>query len=222
MTGKATKQQLLTIYARLFAEYGLQHWWPAKTPFEVIIGAILTQSAAWTNVEKAIANLETAQALSPEVLQDMPEAQLAELIHPSGYYNAKAHKIKAFVDWLHREYAGDLDKLFAHDISTLREQLLAVHGIGEETADSVILYAANKPIFVIDAYTRRITHRFGIAPKSERYSDFQGLFMKALPADTQFFNEYHALLVCLGKNICRKLPRCGECCLNDICAHRHH
>jgi endonuclease-3 related protein len=152
----------------------------------------------------------------------MPEAQLAELIHPSGYYNAKAHKIKAFVDWLHNEYSGDLDMLFALDTPVLRERLLAVHGIGEETADSIILYAANKPIFVIDAYARRITSRFGVAPKGNGYSDYQALFMKNLPIDTHLFNEYHALLVCLGKNVCRKLPRCGECCLNDICAHRYH
>ena len=220
MSGKISTK-LLTVYQLLLDQYGPQHWWPAKTPFEVIIGAILTQSAAWTNVEKAIANLAAVTALSPAVLRAVPETKLAELVHPSGYYNAKARKIKAFVDWLHREYAGDLEQLFANDISTLRGQLLTVHGIGEETADSIILYAAGKPIFVIDAYTRRITHRFGITLKRERYSDYQALFMKNLPADTQLFNEYHALLVCLGKNICRKLPRCGACCLNDICAHRH-
>ena len=215
------RQTLLAVYERLFTEYGPQHWWPAQTPFEVIVGAILTQSAAWTNVEKAIANLTTANTLSPQAIHNLPEAELAALVRPSGYYNAKAHKIKAFVEWLHDEYDGNLDRLFATETMTLRQRLLGVHGIGEETADSIILYAANKPVFVVDAYTRRITTRYGIAPEGVGYADYQTLFMKHLPTDVQLFNEYHALLVCLGKNICRKIPKCGECCLNDICAHRH-
>ncbi|MBI2830052.1 MAG: hypothetical protein HYX81_02720 [Chloroflexi bacterium] len=218
---QVTKHKLLTIYHRLIAKYGEQHWWPAKSPFEVIIGAILTQSAAWTNVEKAIVRLEADNALSIEALRDMPEFRLAELIRPSGYFNAKARKIKAFVGWLGEQYGGNLDKLFANDMKLLRHQLLAVHGIGEETADSIILYAANKSIFVIDAYTRRIINRFGLRPEGRSYTDYQALFTDNLPRDTQLFNEYHALLVCLGKNVCRRRPLCGECCLDDICAHLH-
>ncbi len=221
MPERAPKQKLLTIYARLLTEYGAQRWWPAKTPFEVIIGAILTQSAAWTNVEKAIARLQAANALSIEALRKMPESRLAELVRPSGYFNAKARKIKAFVNWLGENYYGDLDRLFANDVGSLRQQLLSIHGIGEETADSIILYAANKSIFVIDAYTRRIINRFGLRPKGKRYADYQSLFMDNLVQDTRLFNEYHALLVCLGKNVCRSHPLCDRCCLNDICTHSH-
>ncbi|MBI4296655.1 MAG: hypothetical protein HY667_06025 [Chloroflexi bacterium] len=221
MPEQATRQKLLTIYDRLLTEYGEQHWWPAESPFEVIIGAILTQSAAWTNVEKAIANLEAASVLSVGALRDMPESRLAGLVRPSGYFNAKARKIKAFVSRLSESYNGSLDGLFALDLEFLRQKLLSIHGIGEETADSIILYAAKKPIFVIDAYTRRIINRFGLIPEGKRYADYQTLFMNNLPRDTRLFNEYHALLVCLGKNICRRHPFCGRCCLNDICAHLH-
>jgi endonuclease-3 related protein len=142
---------------------------------------------------------------------------LTRLIRPCGYYNAKALKLKAFAQWLEKNYNDDLDKLFASDIAYLRQQLLSIHGIGEETADSIILYAANKPIFVIDAYTRRITSRIGITPDDNSYTAFQSLFMNNLPPDARLFNEYHALLVHLGKNVCRKQPLCLQCPLNDIC-----
>jgi len=141
--------------------YGPQHWWPAKEPFEVIAGAILTQSTAWVNVEKAIANLKTAGALTPEALRHRSQHEVAELIYSCGYYNTKALKLKAFARWLGDYYNDDLDKLFAGDVETLRRQLLSIYGIGPETADSIILYAANKPVFVIDAYTRRIISRIG-------------------------------------------------------------
>jgi endonuclease-3 related protein len=208
---------LLQIYQKLMNSYGPQHWWPADEPFEVIVGAILTQSAAWTNVEKAIANLKEAKALSPRALRQLSQPELAQLIRPCGYYNAKALKLKSFAHWLEKNYTDDLDKLFASDIAYLRQQLLSIHGIGEETADSIILYAANKPIFVIDAYTRRITSRIGITPDDNSYTAFQSLFMNNLPPDARLFNEYHALLVHLGKNVCRKQPLCLQCPLNDIC-----
>jgi len=182
----------------------------------VIVGAILTQSAAWGNVEKAIANLRQAKALSSKVLRQMPLPELARLIHPCGYYNAKAFKLKSLAYWL-VGYDDNLDKLFATDTYYLRQQLLSIHGIGQETADSIILYAANKPVFVIDAYTRRIINRIGLAPENSSYSAYQAFFMGNLPADTQLFNEYHALLVCLAKNVCRSHPLCSQCCLNNIC-----
>jgi endonuclease-3 related protein len=219
MGEQAISQSLLNIYHQLMARYGPQYWWPAPAPFEIIVGAILTQSAAWLNVEKAIANLKTAGALSPEALRRLSLAEVAGLIHPCGYYNAKALKLKSFAHWLGEYYNDDLDKLFARDTDHLRRQLLSVHGIGEETADSIILYAASQPVFVIDAYTRRIISRIGLAPNSNSYAAYQTLFMNNLPADARLFNEYHALLVCLAKDVCRNRPLCPRCCLNSICRY---
>ena len=217
MDAPTLKQALTDIYQRLLDRFGPQHWWPADEPFEVIIGAILTQSAAWGNVEKAMANLQGAGALSPRALRKLPRARLAKLVYPCGYYNAKALKLKAFTVWLGNHYEDDLDRLFALDAGELRQQLLSVHGVGPETADSVILYAAGKPVFIIDAYTRRIFGRLGLAPERDGYTTYQKFFMDNLPPSVQLFNEYHALLVYLGKNICRRRPLCQECCLNDIC-----
>ncbi len=217
MDNQPISQALLNIYHQLMAHYGPQYWWPAQEPFEVIVGAILTQSAAWGNVEKAIANLKTAKALSPEALRRLSLSGVAELIHPCGYYNAKVLKIKSFAHWLGEHFSDDLSQLFAHNIGDLRPQLLSIHGIGPETADSIILYAASKPIFVIDAYTRRIISRIGLAPDDNSYAAHQVLFMDNLPADARLFNEYHALLVCLGKNVCRNRPLCHQCCLNNVC-----
>jgi endonuclease-3 related protein len=208
---------LVDIYQRLLDHFGPQHWWPAEEPFEVIIGAILTQSAAWGNVEKAIKNLRGAGALSSRALRKLSQAKLAELVYPCGYYNAKALKLKAFALWLGNHYHDDLNKLFALDAVELRHQLLSVNGVGPETADSIILYAAGKPVFVIDAYTRRIMGRLGLAPGRDSYAAYQALFTDNLPTDAKLFNEYHALLVCLGKNVCRRQPLCADCCLNDIC-----
>jgi endonuclease III related protein len=217
MADQAVGERLGEVYRRLLEHYGPQHWWPANSPFEVIVGAILTQSAAWSNVEKAIANLAEAGALSPEALRDLPLTRLADLIHPCGYYNAKAFKLKSFAIWLGNHYKDDLNRLFAIEADKLREELLAVHGIGEETADSVTLYVAGKPVFVIDAYTRRIMGRLGLKPERDSYAGYQAIFRENLTADAPLFNEYHALLVCLGKDACRKQPRCAVCCLNDIC-----
>ena len=208
---------LLDVYHRLLDRYGPQHWWPADSPFEVIIGAILTQSAAWGNVEKAITNLKIGGVLSPGALRRLAVEELAGLVYPSGYYNVKAGKIKSFVDWLGERYDDNLGRLFALDIPLLRQELLSVHGVGEETADSIILYAAHKPVFVIDAYTRRIMGRLGLAPRTNSYTAFQGLFMQYLPHDESLFNEYHALFVRHGKDTCRKSPLCGQCCLTYVC-----
>jgi endonuclease-3 related protein len=211
------KEKLLNIYYRLLERYGPQHWWPGQGPFEVMVGAVLTQSAAWTNVEKAIRNLRETGALSPKALRRLSVSELAALIFPSGYYNAKALKLKALADYLGK-YQDDLDRLFAVGTCQLRRELLGVHGIGEETADSILLYAAGRPVFVVDAYTRRIFGRAGLVPARGSYTDYQSLFMENLPADVGLFNEYHALLVCLGKNVCRRRPLCQQCCLNgDFC-----
>ena len=217
MDDQSLGQSLTDIYRRLFDCFGPQHWWPAEEPFEVIVGAILTQSAAWGNVEKAIANLKAAGALSPGKLRRLSLSRLARLVHPCGYYNAKALKLKSFAFWLGNHYDDDLDRLFAVGTAELHRQLLAVHGIGPETADSILLYAAGKPVFVIDAYTRRILGRIGLTPEKDSYTGYQEFFMEHLPPAAAMFNEYHALLVRLGKDVCRRRPLCPQCCLNDIC-----
>lgn len=181
------------------------------------MGAILTQSAAWGNVEKAIVNIKRAGVLSPRGLYRLPLEQLAPLIYPSGYYNAKSVKLKAFAQRLEEGYEGDLERLFALDLEALRRELLSIHGIGDETADSIILYAARKPIFVIDTYTHRILGRLGLALAKDSYAALQRLFMDNLPPDEALFNEYHALFVRHGKEQCRKTPICTPCCLRVLC-----
>ncbi len=206
------------IYDRLLARYGRQRWWPAESPFEVMVGAILTQSAAWGNVEKVIAGLKATEALSPPALRRMKQAELAGLIYPSGYYNAKAKKLKALADWVGKYCGDDISRLTRGSTQNLRRQLLGVHGVGPETADSILLYAAGRPVFVIDAYTRRIIDRLGLSPDGRgSYNDFQRLFTASLPADAGLFNEYHALLVRLGKETCRRKPVCSRCCLTGLC-----
>lgn len=210
-------QRLEEIYHSLLSHYGPQHWWPADEPFEVIVGAILTQTTTWQNVSKAISNLKQAGALNGAVLRQLPLDRLAELIYPCGYYKAKALKLKAFAQRL-AKYDDSLPELFALDIEQLRDELISIYGIGEETADSIILYAANKPVFVIDAYTRRILRRLGLVPAKDDYAAFQALFMDNLPRDQGLYNEYHALLVRHGKEACRKRPLCSRCCLNSLCS----
>ncbi len=218
MDNQAISQLLQKIYHQLLAAYGHQNWWPAEEPFEVMVGAILTQSVAWLNVEKAIANLKTAKALSPQALRLFSLSDIATLIRPCIYYNVKARKLKSLAQWLGEYCQDNLNKLFTNSTDQLREQLLSIWGIGEETADSIILYAANKPVFVIDAYTRRIINRLGLAPDSNSYAAYQSLFINNLPADATLFNEYHALLVYLGKNVCRSRPLCQQCCLKNVCS----
>jgi endonuclease-3 related protein len=210
-------ERLLDVYDRLYAAYGPQHWWPGDSAFEVIVGAILTQSAAWTNVEKALNNLKVAGALSPEAIDELPQGELARLVRPSGYYNAKARKLKAFVTLLDRGYGGDFETMLTAPTEELREALLSTHGLGPETADSILLYAAGRPVFVIDAYTRRTFSRLGFAPERDTYDGWQGLFVESLPLSAPLFNEYHALIVRLGKGACRKQPLCRDCPLSSIC-----
>lgn len=215
--GKPGSKTLLELYQRLHERYGPQHWWPGESRFEVIIGAILTQGTSWTNVERALSNLKASGCFSPQQLWQIPEAELATLLKPSGFFNAKARKLKAFINHLWDHYDGDLEELLAKEVSGLRAELLSIHGIGEETADDIILYAAAKPSFVIDSYTRRILKRLGLAPARETYKEYQGLFHRGLPLDAPIYNEYHALLDRHAKETCRKQPLCGGCCLRHLC-----
>lgn len=205
------------IYSRLYRFYGPQGWWPGDTRLEIIVGAILTQNTAWVNVEKAITNLKEAKLLSsPAGIEKIPKRRLARIIRPAGYYNVKAERLKNFISFLSARYDSSLNLLSRTPTSRLREELLAVNGIGPETCDSILLYAFKRPVFVIDAYTRRIFSRHGIFPEDCDYHEMQSLFMKNLPSEEGLFNEYHALIVRLGKDLCRKAPRCGKCPLKVL------
>ncbi len=208
---------LIEVYGRLLARFGPQHWWPAETRFEVMVGAVLTQATAWSNVEKAIARLKAAGALSPAGIRRLPVDEVAQLVYSSGYYNAKARKLKALAAYLGERFGDDLDEMGRSDTAALREELLGIHGVGEETADDILLYALGKPVFVVDAYTRRLFHRLGLAPERGPYSDYSALFTDNLPRDAAMFGEYHALIVRLGVQNCGKTPDCGGCCLLEIC-----
>jgi endonuclease-3 related protein len=203
---------LIEIYKKLYDYFGPQHWWPAQTPFEVMVGAILTQNTNWSNVEKAIQNLKRKKLLSAKKLYRLPEKKLAALIRSAGYYNIKANRLKNFLDFFIKKYKGDIRKLSKGNTRVFREALLSVKGIGAETADSILLYALNKPIFVVDAYTKRILARHKIVSPDAGYAEVQGIFMQNLKKDQKLFNEYHALLVKLGKEFCLKnKPKCGLC-----------
>jgi endonuclease-3 related protein len=208
---------LLELYRALSDAYGPQGWWPADSPFEVIVGAILTQSTNWRNVERAIENLKKHNVLTTKRLSKLPEEKLAQLIRPSGYFRQKAKKLKAFVAHLHAHYGGDLRGMLAQPTKKLRAELLSIWGIGPETADSIMLYAANKPVFVVDAYTKRIFSRLGLISSQISYDELQRLCMAQLPKSAKLFNEYHALLVRHGKEICRPQPRCERCVLARAC-----
>lgn len=215
VTNLGIAKRLLTIYGKLDGHFGDLHWWPADSPFEVIVGAILTQNTAWRNVTYAIAKLKEADILQPQSIYETPLDTLAVLIRSSGYYNVKARRLAAFSRFLHDEYKGRLDSMFAQDHRLLREKLLQIQGIGYETADSILLYAGGKPVFVIDAYTRRILERHGISAAKERYADIQALFMGHLPVSVPLYKQYHALLVNAGKAYCRKGRRCEACPLKE-------
>jgi endonuclease-3 related protein len=213
----AALPELTVYYEALLKAYGPQHWWPGRTRFEVIVGAILTQSTSWSNVELAIVALRREKLLSPLALERVSLARLSRLIRSSGYFRQKARKLKAFVHFLRKEYRGSLDRMFATPTSKLREQLLGVHGIGPETADSILLYAGDHPVFVVDAYTRRMLERHQLAHGKQNYEEIQWLFEQSLPARAPLFNEYHALIVHTGKHFCRKsVPRCEECALKPF------
>lgn len=207
---------LLLIYERLLKQFGPQNWWPAKTQFEVIIGAILTQNTAWQNVEKAICNLDRKKLLSLHKSKEVDIEKLAELIRPSGYYNVKAKRVKNFIDFLFKEFEGDISKMFKQDSNILRNQLLQINGIGPETADSILLYGGDVPVFVVDAYTKRVFSRHGFFTEDVDYYYIQQFFMKNLPQEAKLFNEYHALIVKLAKDYCKRKPICYGCPLKEL------
>ena len=208
--------RLTDIYDLLLDRYGPRDWWPAGSRFEVMVGAVLVQNTAWSNAAKAIQALSDAGRLSPHGLRSADVTDIARLIYSSGYYNMKARKLKALVEWLGQRN-DDIEALMAEDPATLREELLAIHGIGEETADDILLYALDMPVFVIDHYTRRLLHRLGLAPEKGPYTLYQQLFTDHLPPDVPLFNEYHALIVTHAANVCKKDPACEECILLPLC-----
>jgi endonuclease-3 related protein len=211
----ASHTELRAYYEALLAAHGPQHWWPGRTRFEVIVGAILVQNTSWTNVEGAIRNLRREKLLTPAAIETVALARLASLIRSSGYFREKSKKLKCFVHFLRTAYGGSLTRMFRVGTPFLRQQLLGVHGIGPETADSILLYAAKHPVFVIDAYTRRMMERHQIAAPNASYEDLRGLFERSLPFDVRLYNEFHALIVRTGKEYCRtRNPRCSECPLH--------
>jgi endonuclease-3 related protein len=205
------QEELLEIYELLNGYFGDLHWWPAAEPFEMMVGAILTQNTAWTNVEKAIKALREKKVLTPAALFLMPEDELALIIRPSGYYHLKAGRLKAFVRFFMEEYSGCVTTMRAEELPRLRNKLLGVRGVGPETADSILLYACQKPIFVSDAYTKRIMLRHGIIGDDADYHAIQTLFMDHLQPDAALFNQFHAMIVKTGKTFCRKAPQCAGC-----------
>jgi endonuclease-3 related protein len=206
------QQALKTIYVELFKAFGPQHWWPAKTPFETMLGAILTQNTNWKNVEKALSNLREKNLLDAARLIGVNSRTLAKCLQPSGYYNIKAKRVKNFLLYFKQKYSLDHRKMYAVDTAALRQELLAVNGIGPESADSILLYALEKPVFVVDAYTRRVLVRHGFIDENARYDQIQNLFMQNLESNVKLYNEYHALIVKLCKEFCSKNnPNCGLC-----------
>ncbi len=207
---------LLKMFDRLLKSFGRQYWWPGESDFEVVVGAILTQNTNWGNVEKAIRNLKDVKCLTPGKLYEIDERTLAELIRPSGYFNVKARRLKNFIEWLFLHHCGSLSKMFLQDFALLRTQLLSVNGIGKETADSILLYAVKQPVFVVDAYTKRVLVRHGLIPDEFEYEDIRAFFEDHLPRDVALYNEFHALLVRVGNNYCKPRMKCEECPLKTF------
>lgn len=210
------KPDLLDIYSHMLYHFGHRKWWPGDSRFEIILGAILTQNTNWKNVEKALQNLKDAKCLSYKKISAMPIDQLAELIRPSGYYNQKAIKIKAFISFVNRFYKGSLKKLFSVETTLLRDQLLSIKGIGPETADSILLYAGDHLSFVVDLYTYRILTRHGWMPPEVVYHEMKEFFEESISKDIDLYKDYHAQLVAVGNNFCRKTPKCEDCPLRPF------
>jgi endonuclease-3 related protein len=210
------------VYARLRGVFGHAGWWPGESSFEVCVGAILVQNTAWTNVERTIEGLKGRRLLSFRALNRLSEPRLAPLLRSSGTFRVKARRLRAFVDFLASEYGGRVEAMRSEDPSALRRKLLAVPGIGPETADSIVLYAAGHPAFVVDAYTRRVFTRLGLLRGDESYLEVQRLFEENLPREAALYNDYHAQIVRLGKDFCRARPRCPHCPLAAICPTSRH
>jgi endonuclease-3 related protein len=209
-------KKLDEIFRRMFAAFGPQHWWPGESPFEVMVGAVLTQNTSWGNVEQAIGRLKQGGILSPRVIYEIPLSLLASYIQSAGYYNIKAGRLKNLVSFFVEEYGANTEKMFAEDTETLRQKLLAIKGVGPETADSILLYAGRKPAFVVDAYTQRVMSRHLLTAEDANYGELRAFFMDRLPCDATLFNEFHALFVRLGKTYCKKIPLCQDCPLNGL------
>ena len=212
----SVSDKLIRIYELLLEAYGPQYWWPAESPLEVLVGAVLTQNTNWQGVEKAMASLKLHDLLNPHKLQAIPTEDLARLIKPAGYYNLKAHRLKNLIAFLTEAYSGDLETMGQAETDRLRKELLAVNGVGPETADSILLYALEKPVFVVDTYTYRIMSRHGLVGEEVSYDELQELFIQHLPVEVKLFNEYHALLVRVGKLHCRRQPHCQGCPLEPL------
>jgi len=209
--------KVLEIYKIFLTHFGPQGWWPGDSPFEIMVGAVLTQNTNWTNVNKAIGDLKKENLLSFVKLHDLPVEVLAEKIRPAGYFNLKAARLKNLLHFIAQEYNGSPEDMFAMDMHILREELLTVKGIGPETADSILLYAANKPVFVVDSYTHRIFARHNIVAEEDGYYEIQEFLTLSLPEDIALFNEYHALIVRTGKEFCKKSkPLCSQCPLGGF------
>ncbi len=215
MTAARTGEMLKELYQKLWDAFGPQGWWPGETPFEVIIGAILTQNTNWRNVAQVLDGLKDEGLLDPRALQEMPEEELARRLKPSGYFNIKTRRVKSFLDFFAQRFHNSPAEMARVDLGALRAELLKVKGIGPETADSILLYALHKPAFVVDAYTHRVLSRHSLAPESCSYDELQGLFMENLPSDVPLYQEFHALLVRVGKEFCRPKPRCSACPLHE-------
>lgn len=208
---------LRSIYKRLFRRFGPQHWWPAQTPFEMMAGAILAQATNWQNVVRAIDRLRQHGALSPQKILALRSTRLESLVRPAGYFRQKAKRLKEFSRWYVRRYGGRHERMFRIPTDSLRQELLQLHGIGPETADSMLLYAGAKPVFVVDAYTRRLFVRHGLVRPQAAYDEIQRLAMRELPFKASLYNEFHALIVAVGKRAChRRAPACERCPLDDL------
>jgi len=217
----ATGKNLIEIYNLLFSFFGPQNWWPAETGLEMMVGAILTQNTSWNNVEKAILNLKEKSLLSIQKLSRIPASILADYIRPAGYYNLKVKRLKNLINFIVDRYNGDISNLFSRDTKAIREELLTVKGIGLETADSIVLYGAGRPIFVVDTYTHRILTRHGLIEEEAGYNDLQSFFMDNLSHDVELFKEFHALIVKTGKDFCRRKPLCPKCPLDGLHKVQH-
>ncbi len=206
-----TSAVLEDFYARLARHYGPTGWWPGETPFEIAAGAILTQNTAWRNVELAIENLKRARLLSPRAILNCRTATLEKALRPSGYFRVKARRLRSFCRHLVENYGGSIARMARRPLAALRDELLGVHGIGPETADDILLYACGHPVFVVDAYTRRILSRHGHTAADIPYEELRGVFERALRTDVATFQEYHGLIVYAGKDFCRSRPHCEGC-----------
>jgi endonuclease-3 related protein len=206
-----TGRSLMEMHQLLLDHFGPQEWWPGETPLEVMVGAVLTQNTNWTNVEKAIQNLKAKDLLSIEALNGLSVQALAEAIRPAGYFNVKAKRLKNLVRFVAEKHSGSIEELSNETTGNLKEGLLSVNGVGPETADSILLYALERPVFVVDAYTHRILLRHGMADEQMAYHELQELFVDHLEEDLDLFNEFHALIVRAGKEYCRKRPLCTGC-----------